>query len=767
MRSRRSVAFLAAAILWAIFAAASPEHAFAHATLKNSDPPANEVVSQSPGRVSLTFSEAIEQTYTKVILVDQDNKPVSGTKLEFDATDDTIARLDIPTDLPRGTYSVVWRTLSAADGHRFSGYFAFTIGSSSDVRTVIPPQFTDAGGAPFWLSAASRWISFVTLALLAGLWFAWLVIIRPALRPVWQIGPDVTRRVRRYAMLAGLAYVVATLVALVVQSRGATDAGLLHSISTTVTDTRWGRFWVLRIIFGALVTLIIPIAAWWWPRHRLWTAIPLLALSALLPLPHAMVSHASAQQYGRTSAIAVDYFHLTAMSLWFGGLGVLLVSVSAAGDLLPGGRRLFLGGALPRFSWMALIAFTAIGLTGFYSGYLQIGTWHALTDTPYGRQLLYKLMTLAVVLIIASVNLMLVSRRAAGMSDHQITRWWRRFIGLVALEIAGAVVILFFAGRLTAMEPSRSVLAQESNQKDITFQLKDRTATLSLAPGTAGTNHIVLNIHGDTLDSSVTAALLFVPPVDLAGDKNVPLDRTTGNSFEAHSAAMSQVGDWQITVTVAQVGAFQWSTTIPFTAGPAAANVSTIGYPSWVLNTSAILGFLLGIAGLVGIGWGLRSSSRSARREGLGLGAAAVLVAAVLIIQGRNTVASAGIPLNTANPVPVTDQAIEVGKTEFMANCAACHGVDASGNGPAGLNLDPPPANLLVGHALYHYDAEFFNWIRNGKPGTAMPAFSSSMTDEEIWSTILYVRSLQQQAAQGTPAASPVASPVVSPTPNP
>ncbi|MGR3496591.1 c-type cytochrome [Citreimonas sp.] len=34
------------------------------------------------------------------------------------------------------------------------------------------------------------------------------------------------------------------------------------------------------------------------------------------------------------------------------------------------------------------------------------------------------------------------------------------------------------------------------------------------------------------------------------------------------------------------------------------------------------------------------------------------------------------------------------GRTLYMQNCAACHGADATGNGPAAADLDPRPADL-------------------------------------------------------------------------
>ena len=50
---------------------------------------------------------------------------------------------------------------------------------------------------------------------------------------------------------------------------------------------------------------------------------------------------------------------------------------------------------MPRFSAIALTCWAALGLTGLYAGYLQIGSWAGLLDTPYGRALIYKLAILA------------------------------------------------------------------------------------------------------------------------------------------------------------------------------------------------------------------------------------------------------------------------------------------------------------------------------------------------------------------------------------
>jgi len=41
-------------------------------------------------------------------------------------------------------------------------------------------------------------------------------------------------------------------------------------------------------------------------------------------------------------------------------------------------------------------------------------------------------------------------------------------------------------------------------------------------------------------------------------------------------------------------------------------------------------------------------------------------------------------------------QDIDVGKTEYRSSCAACHGIDAKGDGPLSKNLKISPADLTI-----------------------------------------------------------------------
>jgi mono/diheme cytochrome c family protein len=138
-----------------------------------------------------------------------------------------------------------------------------------------------------------------------------------------------------------------------------------------------------------------------------------------------------------------------------------------------------------------------------------------------------------------------------------------------------------------------------------------------------------------------------------------------------------------------------------------------------------------------------------------------VAVAAVLLLQSRVTQVQA-INLNTPNPIAMTGDSIARGKADFAANCVACHGVNGKGDGPLAQTFNPPAADFTSAHAFLHVDAEFFNWIRSGKPGTAMPAFGSKLTDNDIWDVINYIRAIQAES-KGTPVAGMPGTPVATP----
>lgn len=112
---------------------------------------------------------------------------------------------------------------------------------------------------------------------------------------------------------------------------------------------------------------------------------------------------------------------------------------------------------------------------------------------------------------------------------------------------------------------------------------------------------------------------------------------------------------------------------------------------------------------------------------------------AVLITLGASTGSA-----DDRNPLARDAKAAKAGEYEFRINCALCHGLGAHGGGRG--------PDLTAAHKKHtHSDADMFQVISNGIPGTAMPANGTNgqgvgMTDKEIWQIIAYIRSQEVKA---------------------
>ena len=127
----------------------------------------------------------------------------------------------------------------------------------------------------------------------------------------------------------------------------------------------------------------------------------LLAAGAVLLAPGA-AGHA-AQTSPRTLALALDWLHLVAGSLWLGGLIGLVVLIGS----LPAARRLpGLALCVPRFSNLAFVSVVVLLGSGVWASVLHLPTLASLWQTSYGQAIIVKAALLAAATVLASVNLL-------------------------------------------------------------------------------------------------------------------------------------------------------------------------------------------------------------------------------------------------------------------------------------------------------------------------------------------------------------------------
>lgn len=82
------------------------------------------------------------------------------------------------------------------------------------------------------------------------------------------------------------------------------------------------------------------------------------------------------------------------------------------------------------------------------------------------------------------------------------------------------------------------------------------------------------------------------------------------------------------------------------------------------------------------------------------------------------------------------------GRALFLEHCALCHGEHADGHGVRGEGLTGPPRNFAdPDWRRRTTPRHVFHAIREGAPGTSMPAWRSLDADE-VWDLTAYVLSV-------------------------
>lgn len=106
------------------------------------------------------------------------------------------------------------------------------------------------------------------------------------------------------------------------------------------------------------------------------------------------------------------------------------------------------------------------------------------------------------------------------------------------------------------------------------------------------------------------------------------------------------------------------------------------------------------------------------------------------------------------NPLASADAgAAQRGAFVFTNFCLECHGAAGRGDGPVTLRGFPAPPSLLAERALNMKDGQMFHVLTYGQGN--MPSYAAQLSREDRWKAILFVRSLQKQAAARTAGGKP------------
>jgi mono/diheme cytochrome c family protein len=101
---------------------------------------------------------------------------------------------------------------------------------------------------------------------------------------------------------------------------------------------------------------------------------------------------------------------------------------------------------------------------------------------------------------------------------------------------------------------------------------------------------------------------------------------------------------------------------------------------------------------------------------------------------------------------PVKKELLEKGKKVYYKRCVWCHGVEGGGDGPSADRLFTRPRNFIQGtFKIRRTDSgelpledDLIRTVKNGLPGSAMPAWGEFLSDDEIVAVVNFVKTLVQ-----------------------
>jgi copper transport protein len=531
MRLRRLAgAGVAVAAVATIGLASVPAPADAHAELISTEPASGEQLDTAPERVVLRFSESVDVADDAVeVLTAGGDRVDVGDPGHPDGEGSSVA-VALPA-LDDGTYVVSWRVISA-DSHPVSGAFTFGVGdaaaslSDADAQALVDQAQAGAGSD----RVVGVGYGIVRFAAFAGL----VVLVGGAvfLAALWPAGADEPRARR---ILAGAWWVAlgATVLSIPLQATYAAGGSLADAFDPSLIGdelgARTGRAWLIRLALLAAVAVV---------GHRLARRDTGRRAEALLPATIgfglallATVTFTGHAVSGDLVGLAVvtDIVHLSAVSVWLGGLAVLLGAVLWPTSGVPDDRA---GAIAARFSDVAFGAVMVIVASGVVQAWRQLGSWDALFDTSYGRLLLVKVGFFVLMLSAAAASRSWVRQRARarmaslalspGPGAVRMSPGERAPLSVlrrsVALEVVLAVAVLATTAALVNAVPGASVVddspAATGGLFNTTIHGSLTAIQVTVDPAAVGPTEVEINIaghDGSPIDPEEVTASLTLP----------------------------------------------------------------------------------------------------------------------------------------------------------------------------------------------------------------------------------------------------------------
>jgi copper transport protein len=250
--------------------------------------------------------------------------------------------------------------------------------------------------------------------------------------------------------------------------------------------------------------------------------------------------------------VPANFLHVAAMSIWVGGVAMLLLALPAAARRLePAERTGLLATAVNGFSSIALVAVGVLVASGAVQAIVEVDSLADLLDTAFGRAVLIKIALAAALIALGAWNRQRVRPRlaaldAAGESPGAAGVELRRSL---RAEVALMAAVLGVTAALVSYAPANGATGPFSASEE----LGPARVELTVDPASAGANEM----HVYMFDRRTGAQFGHVKELTIAArlaDKDIgPLrldaEKAGPGHYVVRHAGLSPAGDWRLDVT--------------------------------------------------------------------------------------------------------------------------------------------------------------------------------------------------------------------------
>ncbi|WP_088105420.1 copper resistance CopC/CopD family protein [Halalkalibacter urbisdiaboli] len=395
----------------------SAEDQFRNLKLNKSEPKDGMILSTSPKKIEIWFTEQAELSVFG--LFDDEQQLVTTSEPIVDPNNPKHFTIILEEELTKGTYTVNWYATIGNKSKNGVFYFAFNevtslVDSQNQTMKIPLMSFGHVG-----FKQLADWLAFFgIMTLFGGTWFSIYIAKQKGNQKRW-----------RKVSLVLYALGIIGLLMLLVERR------------ITYSYVSWTDYFSLRFTWLTILQLFLLSIAYWLARKIERLYVFFLFITVIL---WGLMGHSASERYGGMLGIAVDALHVIAVSIWLGGIFafVIMTPKTETGTWLKK-----VGGTFSTWALMSMVTIVGTGILMTIT-YVPTFTFSSLLSSEWGTMLSIK--------VLFSIMILAFAIKQRCTLKRVVIKRIQPFISRLKIEIILGVFVLIAAAILIDLEPSNA-----------------------------------------------------------------------------------------------------------------------------------------------------------------------------------------------------------------------------------------------------------------------------------------------------------------------